>query len=103
MGETFCSEISRSVQEDPIGTATSIETYILLESSLPWASNAWETPDLPIELQAAISQIKIQYPQTRTLLINQDDTRWRKQRTLLIYQRKKDSLVSQFDRYCVQD
>lgn len=99
MERFFCSDRSRCVQEDPIGTATPIETYILLESSLPWASDAWETQSLPEDVRAVMSQIKTQYPQTRCLLINQDRTRFRRQRSLILYQRQSRSLVSRFDRY----
>jgi hypothetical protein len=99
MEPSFCSDRSRGMQEDPIGTATPIETYVLLESSLPWAGDAWDTPSLPSELRAAIAHIKTHYPQTRCLLINQDQTRFRRQRSLIVYQRQARSLVSRFDRY----
>ncbi len=99
MERSFCSDRSRGIHEDPIGTATPIETYVLLESDLPWASNAWETQSLPLEVRTTIDRIKVQYPQTRCLLINQDRTRFRRQRSLIIYQRQSRSLVSRFDRY----
>ncbi len=99
MERFFCSDISRCAQEDPIGTATSIETYVLLESALPWASQAWETSSLPIALRETIAQIRDAHPHTRCLLINQDQTRFRRQRSLIVYQRQTQSWVSRFNRY----
>jgi hypothetical protein len=99
MERSLCSDRSRYVQEDPIGTATPIETYVLLESSLPWANAAWETPSLPTALRETIAHIQAQYPGTRCLLINQNQTRFRQYRSLIVYQRQSQALVSQFNRY----
>lgn len=99
MERFFCSDRSRCIQEDPIGTATPIETYVLLEAALPWTSSAWETPSLAEGLKETIDHIKAHYPGTRCLLINQDQTRFRRQRSLILYQRQSQDLVSRFDRY----
>ncbi len=99
MERSFCSDRSRCVQEDPIGTATPIETYVLLEASLPWASAAWETPSISTKLRETIAHIKAQHPNTRFLLINQDKTRFRQQRSLILYKRQSQSLMNRFDRY----
>ncbi len=99
MERFFCSDHSRGAQEDPIGTATPIETYILLEASLPWAAFAWDTPTIPRFLRETVSQIQANHPQTRFLLINQDRTKFRRQRSLIVYQRQAQSLVSRFNRY----
>lgn len=99
MERFFCSDHSRCAQEDPIGTASPIETYVLLEASLPWAASAWDTPNIPSLLRETIAHIQAHHPRTRCLLINQDRTRFRRQRSLIVYQRQGRSLVSRFDRY----
>lgn len=99
MESSFCSERSQCAQESPIGTAAPTETYVLLESPLPWASSAWDSTVVPGALKETIAHIQAQYPKTRCLLINQDQTRFREQKRLIIYQRSSQALNNRFNRF----
>ncbi|MGM3306420.1 hypothetical protein ACSQ6I_10625 [Anabaena sp. WFMT] len=41
----FCSEISQANGEDPIGSAVTLEQYLIIEAAQPWPINIWIEPD----------------------------------------------------------
>ncbi|MBE9052025.1 sucrase ferredoxin [Nostocales cyanobacterium LEGE 11386] len=41
----FCSEISQANGEDPIGSATAVTQYLIIEAAQPWPDNFWIEPD----------------------------------------------------------
>jgi hypothetical protein len=41
----FCSEISQTNGEDPIGTAIAVEQYLIIEAAQPWPIPIWIEPD----------------------------------------------------------
>jgi hypothetical protein len=41
----FCSEISQANGEDPIGSAVTLEKYLMIEAAQPWPDNLWMEPD----------------------------------------------------------
>ncbi len=59
-----CATATRLANEDPIATAYPAETYVLMECPLPWAAQAWETPQIPERLRTTIAEITAQYAPT---------------------------------------
>lgn len=41
----FCSEISQANGEDPIGSAVTLEQYLIIEAAQPWPDKMWMEPD----------------------------------------------------------
>ena len=110
MERFFCANASKCINEDPIGTASLVDTYVLLECPQPWADSAWESKWIPAPLKEAVSELQSQHPRTRCLLINQEQTRFRRHKSLIIYQRQNitqssaqssnsDAFVGRFNRY----
>jgi hypothetical protein len=94
-----CATVARLTNEDPIATAYPVDAYVLVECSLPWAEQAWESPQIPARLRQTIAQVSAQYPIVKALLIHQDRTRMIRHRRVIIYQRQSKEFSSQFDRY----
>ena len=103
MERFFCANASQCVNEDPIGTASLVDTYVLLECPQPWANSAWDSKWIPAPLKETVTQLQSQYPRTRCLLINQEQTRFRRHKSLIIYQRQSsipsNAFVGRFNRY----
>lgn len=99
MERFFCANASQCVNEDPIGTASLVDTYVLLECPQPWASSAWDSKSIPESLKEAVVKLQSKYPRTRFLLINQERTRFRRHKSLIIYQRQSNAFVGRFNRY----
>ena len=94
-----CTTAARLANEDPIATAYPVNTYVLVECPLPWATKAWESPQIPDLLRQTIAHITDHYPVVKALLINQDRTRSAPNRRVIIYQRQNREFSSGFDRY----
>jgi hypothetical protein len=94
-----CATAARLANEDPIATAYPVNTYVLVECPLPWAAQAWESPQIPARLRTTIAQITAQYPIVKALLINQDGTRTTRHRRVIIYQRQSQEFSGRLDRY----
>ena len=94
-----CTTASHLANEDPIATAYPVNTYVLVECTLPWAAKAWESPQIPDLLRKTITHVTEHYPAVKALLINQDRTRSSPDRRVIIYQRQNCEFVSGFDRY----
>ncbi len=104
MERFFCATAAKLANEDPIGTAYRVDTYVLVECPSPWASQAWESPQIPPELRQTIAQItqapiNQAHSAVKALLIHNDRTRSAPDRRVIIYQRQTRSLSKQFDRY----
>jgi hypothetical protein len=104
MERFFCTTAAKLAHEDPIGTAYLVDTYVLVECPLPWASQAWESPQIPPELRQTIAKItqdpiRQAHSAVKALLIHGDRTRSAPDQRVIIYQRQKRPLSKQFDRY----
>jgi hypothetical protein len=99
MEHSLCVAAAKLANEDPIATAYPIETYILMECPIPWASQALESPSIPDGLRETITRITRHYPLVKALLINRDSTRFSRDRHIIIYQRQRREFSNKFDRY----
>ncbi len=72
MNSFFCSDDSRQVGEDVIGSATNYQTYILVECPLPWTSEAFNSKWVPQNLRTLVEEVKRAKLPIRFLLIAND-------------------------------
>ncbi|WP_414577641.1 sucrase ferredoxin [Anabaena sp. CCY 9402-a] len=89
MDSFFCSDSTRELGEDVIGSATDYQTYILVECPLPWVSNAFNSKWVPRNLQILVEEVKQAKLSIRFLLIANDLTHKVEHTTLLIYQKQE--------------
>lgn len=54
--DQLCSVISRTAQEDPIGSAPPHRRYLLIEVPLPWSFRVEESPHFPPGLEKTLKQ-----------------------------------------------
>lgn len=52
--QALCSAVSRSAGEQPIGTAAAHDSYLLLETPLPWAREALDSMHVPDGVREAV-------------------------------------------------
>jgi hypothetical protein len=88
MQSFFCSDYSRQVGEEIIGSATNYQTYILVECPTPWMSEAFNSKWVPDNLRVLVSQVQRSKQPIRFLLIANDESHRVKETTLLIYQKQ---------------
>ncbi|MBD2446698.1 sucrase ferredoxin [Nostoc sp. FACHB-152] len=89
MNTFFCSDYTREVGEDLIGSATNYETYILVECPPPWTTDAFNSRWVPKNLHLLAEEINKAKLPIRFLVIANDVSHKADQTTLLIYQKKQ--------------
>ncbi|NJR14672.1 MAG: sucrase ferredoxin [Calothrix sp. CSU_2_0] len=89
MDNLFCSDNSRELGEDIIGSAANYQTYILIECPPPWASEAFNSKWVPSNLKALVEEVRKARLPIKFLLIANSFSHKVSQTTLLIYQRKE--------------
>ncbi|WP_066423378.1 sucrase ferredoxin [Anabaena sp. 4-3] len=98
MSNFFCSDYTRQIGEEVIGSATDYQTYILVECPLPWVSNAFNSKWVPKNLQILVEEVNQSKLPIRFLLIANDLTNKVDYTTLLIYQ-KQEGLSREYNKY----
>ena len=88
MSTFFCSDNSRQLGEEIIGTANNCETYILVECPPPWHNHAFESRWVPDNLRQLVTETKAKKIPVNFLLIANDFSHKKDETTLLIYQKK---------------
>ncbi|HIK04236.1 MAG TPA: sucrase ferredoxin [Trichormus sp. M33_DOE_039] len=88
MNSFFCSDATRQLGEEVIGSATDYQTYILVECPLPWITNAFNSKWVPYNLQILVEEVTKAKLPIRFLLIANDLTHKVEHKTLLIYQKQ---------------
>lgn len=89
MNHFFCSDYSRQLGEDIIGSATNYQTYILVECPQPWMSEAFQSKWVPDNLRVLVEEVQRRKLSIRFLLIANDESHKIEQTTLLIYQKQE--------------
>lgn len=89
MNTLFCSDHSRQIGENLIGSATNYETYILIECPPPWVSPAFNSKWVPDNLRVLVEEIQQSKLSIRLLLIANDESHRSEQTTLLIYHQQQ--------------
>ncbi|NJM17510.1 MAG: sucrase ferredoxin [Richelia sp. RM2_1_2] len=89
MSTNFCSDNSREVGEDIIGTATNNQTYVLVECPPPWNSDAFSSKWVPDNLRLLMEEAKTAKLPIKFQLIANDLSHKANSTTLLIYHQEK--------------
>ncbi len=89
MNNLFCSNHSRQVGEDVIGSATNCQTYILIECPPPWNSEAFNSRWVPNSLKILVEEMKRAKQPIRFLLIANNESHKIDHTTLLIYHQQE--------------
>ncbi|MCZ2202648.1 MAG: sucrase ferredoxin [Cylindrospermopsis raciborskii PAMP2012] len=85
MKNFFCSDYSRKIGEEIIGSATNYQTYVLVECPPPWIWEAFGSKWVPSNLQLLDRELKSKKLPIRLLLIAKEDSHKNQETTLLIY------------------
>lgn len=93
MNQYSCSEASRQLGEDIIGSGTNYQTYILIECQAPWASEAFESKNIPSNLKNLVDEVKDANLPIRFLLIEHPKAISANQTKILIFDKKKERLI----------
>jgi hypothetical protein len=97
MTKSFCSDDSRKIGEDIIGSASNYETFFLIECPQPWMSDAFNSKWVPNNLKHLVEEIKKTNLSVRFLLIANSLSHKSDSTTLLIYQKQK-GLVNNYSK-----
>ncbi|WP_071188945.1 sucrase ferredoxin [Trichormus sp. NMC-1] len=89
MDTFFCSDYSRQIGEEIIGSATHYQTYILVECPQPWISEAFKSKWVPDNLRVLVEEVQHSKLPIRFLLIANDESHKIETTTLLIYQKQQ--------------
>lgn len=89
MNKNFCSDNSRQVGEDIVGTATNNQTYVLVECPLPWNSDAFSSKWVPDNLRLLVKEAKQAKLPIKFQLIANDSSHKVDSTTLLIYHQEE--------------
>ncbi|MBW4570164.1 MAG: sucrase ferredoxin [Tolypothrix carrinoi HA7290-LM1] len=89
MTHFFCSDHSKQVGEDVIGSATNYQTYVLIECPPPWHSEALNSRWVPNSLKVLVEELKRTKQPIRFLLIANNESHKIDHTTLLIYHQQE--------------
>lgn len=89
MTHLFCSDHSKEVGEDVIGSATNCQTYVLIECPPPWHSEALNSRWVPNSLKVLVEEVKRTKQPIRFLLIANNESHKIDHTTLLIYHQQE--------------
>ncbi len=89
MTHLFCSDHSKEVGEDVIGSATNYQTYVLIECPPPWHSEALNSRWVPNSLKVLVEEVKRTKQPIRFLLIANNESHKIDNTTLLIYHQQE--------------
>ncbi|MGB3652338.1 MAG: sucrase ferredoxin [Rivularia sp. (in: cyanobacteria)] len=98
MNKNFCSDNSRKVGEDIVGTATNNQTYVLIECPPPWNSDAFNSKWVPDNLRLLVQEAKRAKLPIKFQLIANDLSHKVDSTTLLIYHQEEGGAKGYFKR-----
>ena len=98
MNQNFCSDNSRKVGEDIVGTATNNQTYVLIECPPPWNSDAFNSKWVPDNLRLLVQEAKRAKLPIKFQLIANDLSHKVDSTTLLIYHQEEGGAKGYFKR-----
>ncbi|MER3491970.1 MAG: sucrase ferredoxin [Mastigocladus sp. ERB_26_2] len=93
----FCSVISQTNGEDPIGSAGTFEHYLILETAQPWPVKMWLEPE-PIS-QEVLDALHIVWERGRPLTIAPDREYSHPDYTRVLYYRRPAKLFAEFEKH----
>lgn len=68
----YCSALSREAREQPFGTASTADAWLLLEYSAAWGARAFQESQLTRAVKAHLKKALLAIPRSRLLFIKQE-------------------------------
>ncbi len=101
----LCAPISRANGEDPIGTATPADAFLVVEQRLPWARKVEQSRSFPLGVAEAVARAKSAGRRVRLLAVAPDRAHSRLGQTRLLSFQQLVGACCRFDReeYLVPD
>lgn len=96
----FCSVISNSNGEDPIGSMGNYDSWLIIEAKPPWPCEIWQQPNpMPLEVVKLVNELHQQGHKFRQLAIAPDAEYSHPDYTRVIYYRRPTRLFTQYEKY----
>ncbi|AFY40269.1 Sucraseferredoxin family protein [[Leptolyngbya] sp. PCC 7376] len=96
----FCSVVSKVADEDPIGTASTVDHWLIIELPQPWTAQVFtEDPKIAPLLKLIRTLILKQGIKLRPVLISPDKTYSSPDEVRVIYYRRPKILFANFEKY----
>ncbi|MCG9893166.1 MAG: sucrase ferredoxin [Thermosynechococcaceae cyanobacterium MS004] len=96
----FCSEISQTNGEAPIGSANNAEQYLIIEAVQPWSNNIWINPDsIPQDVLDPLQFIWGNGGSIRPLAIAPDKEYSHPDYTRVFFYRRPAKFFAQFEKH----
>jgi hypothetical protein len=89
MNTFFCSDYSRKVGEDLIGSATNCQAYVLVECPPPWTYEAFNSKWVPKNLRLLVEEFQQSKTSIKFLLIANNLSHKSSHKKILIYYKKE--------------
>ncbi|MEA5617553.1 sucrase ferredoxin [Cronbergia sp. UHCC 0137] len=95
----YCSVVSKANREDPIGTAGTVDEWLLVEVPQPWKTHLWEEkPQFQplLEVVEKLASQPIRYTKTRLLAIAPDQTHTHPELVRVFHYKRPAKLFTQY-------
>jgi hypothetical protein len=92
----YCSQLSRSVEENTFGTASVGEVWLLIEYTEPWGPHALNDSGLSREVKNYLNQLIRRIPRSRLLFIKQERRKQSKFSFFIIRARERNPFIVRF-------
>lgn len=93
-----CADISRLHGEDPIGTASPADAFLVIEQPLPWARKVEQTPSFPAGVAESVAAAKKSRRRVRLLAVAPDRARSQPGRRRVLFFSRPADPVAVYDR-----
>jgi len=94
----FCSQISKTNGEDPIGSAGTYDHWIIAEIPQPWTTTIWKEHPILAPVMAMVQSLREQGISVRPLMIAPERDASHPDKTRLFYYRRPTHRFATFDK-----
>ena len=96
----YCSVVSKTNNEDPIGSVGNFEQWLIIETALPWPEKIWIEPNpMSPEVVKLIGEMHAEGKKLRQLAIAPEREYSRPGYTRVFYYRRPAQLFAQFEKH----
>ena len=95
----YCAVVSKANREDPIGTAGTVDEWLLVEVPQPWKTHLWEAkPQFQplLEVVERLASHPLRYLKTRLLAIAPDQTYTHPELVRVLHYKRPHKLFAQY-------
>lgn len=93
----YCSQLSRTVEENTFGTASVGQVWLLVEYTEPWGTHALADSSLSTDVKNYLSQLIRRIPRARLLFIKQERRRESSFNFFIIRARERNPFIVRFE------